>query len=224
MPQFENPYVNPFTVEHHNLRHLPGGLDPLTGESLFVGQPPLSIEHGGTGFDFDDLNCSSYPGILRVKKFFGFGLGCYLGAGGEPLDPTFGGTGFRGLNYTTPENLQRVRDFFDIGLWYTFGSESFYEGCEIGTGIPVDCGGTGCTDETQLEVMIGTKFLSGYDTNCLHAVKHAIGGTDVITPADIGAALATHSHAGYLEATFDDATNHLTIGAKTFDLTSLLVP
>ena len=301
MPNVIQPYVNPDTLEHHNTRHLPDGLDPLTGESLFIGQPPLSVAHGGTGYDGDydnpetvanlrslftyglhfaldpayggiplsdwmggtDFSCDyqNPETLTKIRTFFTRGMRYTyrLFDGGTPISMELGGTGFSGL-IPSAENLPNMRTFFKQGIFFAFAPCDFGAGVSLGTGIPIDCGGTGCTDNTQLETLIGARYLAGYDANCKHAAKHKTGGTDVIAPADIGAcasndtrltdartptahldshktggsdaiapadigaADASHIHAGYLEASFDDTTNYLTIGTKTFDLSSLVVP
>jgi len=50
MPQFETPYINPDTVEHHASRHSAGGLDGLTLSmlGLHAVASPLPVASGGT--------------------------------------------------------------------------------------------------------------------------------------------------------------------------------
>jgi len=303
---FENPYIDPVTVEHHNTRHLPGGLDPLTGESLFVGQPPLSMEHGGTGFARNTFTLENYALINEFKNFI-LDTSCkYVPGGGimgdGPISNKYGGTGFSlddfDIDADRPDNLPAIRRFADKLLVHAYADVEWYEGCndDFLPGMRVEIGGTGCVTEGELETMICAKFLSGYDTKCLHAAKHKtggsdpltaadigacadddsrltdartptahatshktgesdaitpadidacsdsdsrlsdarvplshattheMGGTDALTPAGIGASPIGHTHAAYLAASFDDVTKYLTIGTKTFDLSSLVVP
>ena len=171
MPQFENPYIDPVTVEHHASRHSVGGLDVLTPSMIGLADLDcVPVALGGT---------DATDGYSAFWNLAYEGLDPSSPGGGEPLYVEYGGTG-----------VSTVEEFSTV-LGLIFGSDARL---------------------TDARVPLA------------HAASHAMGGVDALAPADIGAALATHSHAGYLEATFDDATNHLTIGAKTFDLTSLLVP
>jgi hypothetical protein len=90
-------------------------------------------------------------------------------------------------------------------------------------------------DDTQLGVEAGyVEYKASADWSVItnkpaafipssHMATHATGGADEITPAAIGAATADHTHSGYLTASLDSATGHLTIGTKVYDLSSLEV-
>jgi len=132
--------------------------------------------------------------------------------GGTPLKINWGGTGFSGLS-PDPDNLPALRTFFTQGLFFAFAPYEFYDGAPVASGIPVNCGGTGCTDEGQLETLIGTKFLSGYDTNCIHAAKHKTGGSDAITPADIDACGNTDPRLSDARTPLGHSASHKTGGS-----------
>ena len=66
-------------------------------------------------------------------------------------------------------------------------------------------------------------IFQGWYSKFAHASRHGSGGTDPITPAAIGAATADHTHSGYLEASFDSETGYLTVGGKTYNLSTLEV-
>jgi len=233
MPLFENPYIDPDTLEHHNTRHSFGGLDPLSILDL-TGGFPVPMEWGGTGFMRNIFTPENYARVNDFKNFLLDNSCRYITGGGVmgdgPIPTKYGGTGFSlddfDIDADQPDNLTAIREFADSLLVHAYSNFEWYEGCndDFVPGLWVEIGGTGCITEEELETMICGKFLSGYDTGCLHAAKHATGGGDAITPAAIGAATADHTHVGLLAATFDPATGYLTIGAKTYDLSSLEVP
>jgi hypothetical protein len=69
----------------------------------------------------------------------------------------------------------------------------------------------GLPDTSTLVVTTDSR-LSNSRTPTPHKTSHAVGGTDALTPGDIGAALAAHSHVGFTAAAQAQAAGDLIVG------------
>ena len=189
-----------------------------------LGGQPLDIPYGGTGFSSDIEGVPSSSDIAGICKFVDF-IHLYS-LGDKPLSVAYGGTGKSvtlvpadiGAAASTHAAAHKTAGAdaiapADIGAAAaTHAAAHKTGGSDVITAA--DIGACGDSDSR----------LSDSRTPLSHATTHEMGGTDALTPAGIGASPIGHTHAGYLEASFDDVTNYLTIGGKTFDLSSLVVP